>query len=132
VSTDANKTIVRRYIEEVLNQGIVDAADDLVASDFVPHRPGLGGSPGIQAVKEFAAEQRSAAPDWRITIEDMVAEGDRVVVRAFGRGTPTRSYYGMSASDEPVTVPWIAIYRLAQRKIAEMWVCGLPGGSWHE
>jgi predicted ester cyclase len=94
VSTDANKTIVRRYIEEVLNQGIVDAADDLVASDFVPHRPGLGGSPGIQAVKEFAAEQRSAAPDWRITIEDMVAEGDRVVVRAFGRGTPTRSYYG--------------------------------------
>jgi len=121
MSLGTNKAIVRRFIEEVLNDGNLEVSNDLVAEDFIAHPAPTAGPAGLAGVKEFAAAQRAAAPDWHITIQDIFAEGDKVVVRAFGRGTPRRAYFGIAPSKEPITIPWIAMYRVAGGKIAERW-----------
>ncbi len=129
MSTEQNKSIVRRYIEEVLNQGNVDVADEIIAVGYVGRSCTYGSEQersGLDRIKQFAGEQRTAAPDWHITIEEMIAEGDKVVVRAFGSGTPQRVYSRMPAEavGKRITVPWIAIYRLEKGKIVEAWVLG--------
>jgi predicted ester cyclase len=121
MSEETNKRVVRRFIDEVLNAGNIEVSDDLVAEDFVAHPAPTGGLVGLAGVKEFAAAQRAAAPDWHITIQDIFAEGAKVVVRGFGRGTPQRAYFGIAPSKEPITIPWIAMYRVAGGKIAERW-----------
>ena len=124
MSVEQSKAIVRRYIEEVLNRGNLAATDEVIASGFVMHPSRPGQKPGREGVKQFAATQRAVAPDWHITIEDMVAEGDRVAVRATGYGTPAQAFFGIPASSKPLTVPWITIYRLADGMIVEAWVAG--------
>ena len=121
MSEETNKRVVRRFIEEVLNEGNVGVSNDLVAEDFIAHPAPTAGPAGLAGVKEFAAAQRAAAPDWHITIQDIFAEDDKVVVRAFGRGTPQRAYFGIAPSEEPITIPWIALYRVAGGKISERW-----------
>ncbi len=119
--TEANKALVRRFIEEGLNGGDLAVIAEVVADGFVSHPLPPGQAPGRTGVAQFAAEQRAAAPDWRITIADVIAEGDRVAVRATGRGTPTRAYFGLPAAGRRLEVSWIAIYRVEGGKIAERW-----------
>jgi hypothetical protein len=93
-STAANKALVRRYIDEANNRGDLALVDDLLALDYVWH----GGPPSRDALKHFIAWQHASAPDWHITIQDLtiqdlVAEGDRVAVCARprrGRGPKSR------------------------------------------
>ena len=122
VALDAasSKALVRRYVEELLNQGRVEVADDVVAIDYVMH-PARPGPPGREGIKAFAAAQRDAAPDWHITVHEMIAEGDRVVVRATGSGTPQKPFAGL-APHTRVAIDWTAVYRVADGKIAEAWV----------
>jgi predicted SnoaL-like aldol condensation-catalyzing enzyme len=118
-----NKEIVKRFIEEVLNGGDLGAADELVKHDFVSHGWRVEDR-GPAAVKHFAGLQRREAPDWHITIHDLVAEGDRVTVRATGRGTRLVANEMVSAElvGREVAIDWIAIYRMADGQIAERWV----------
>jgi steroid delta-isomerase-like uncharacterized protein len=120
-TADANKALVRRFIEEGLNGGDLAVIEEVVAADFVAHPLPPGQARGRAGVQEFAAEQRAAAPDWHITIADIIAEGDRVAVRATGRGTPTRDFFGIPAAARRLEVSWIAIYRVEGSKIAERW-----------
>jgi predicted ester cyclase len=118
-STDANKALVRRYIDEANNGGNLALVDDLMAPDYVWH----GGPPTRDELKRFIAWQRASAPDWHITIQDMVAEGDRVAVRATARGTRTEESPGVPfPHPRYLELIWIAIYRLAAGRIAEVWV----------
>jgi predicted ester cyclase len=115
----ANKALVRRYIEDANNGGDLALVDDLMAPDYVWH----GGPTTRDELKQFIAWQRASAPDWRIAIQDMVAEGDRVAVRATARGTRTEESVGIPFPEPRyMELTWIAIYRIEDGRIAEVWV----------
>ncbi len=123
MSTEENKAVVRREIEELLNHmGNLDAAEEIIAPDYVSHEPTSGDTRGIEGAKQFAATYRQAFPDLENTIEDMVAEGDKVVVRFRGRGT----HQGETEAFGPPTgkrmeITGITIKRLSEGKIVEAW-----------
>ena len=85
--SETNKALVRRFYDEVMNRGNLDVIDELCTPDVVDHRAQPGLPPGTDGVKHMMAMYRAVFPDLVVTLEDMVAEGDRVVVRWSGRGT---------------------------------------------
>jgi steroid delta-isomerase-like uncharacterized protein len=89
MSTEENKALARREIEEIFSaNGNLDAADEIYAPNYISHQPaGEGDIRGVEAIKEFAAGIREAFPDTEATIEDQIAEGDKVVTRFTSRGT---------------------------------------------
>src|SRR5437899_3278209 len=94
-----NKTLSRHFFQEFWNQKNLAVADELLATNFVDHTPGSppGLPPGPAGHKQFASLYFMAFPDIRATIEDMVAEGDKVVTRWRVQGTNTGSVFGMPA-----------------------------------
>jgi predicted ester cyclase len=88
MSAEENKAVVRREMEELFNHtGILDVADEIIDPNYASYEPTSGETRGIEGAKQFAATYREAFPDLENTIEDMVAEGDKVVVRFRARGT---------------------------------------------
>ena len=91
--SEKNKALVRRELEEVFTRGNLDAAEDIYASDYVSHetatvsRPGSEDIRGVEAARQIAAARREAFPDLTYTIEDQIAEGDKVATRFTARGT---------------------------------------------
>jgi steroid delta-isomerase-like uncharacterized protein len=119
---EANKAISRRVVEEIFNKGRLAAADELVTPDFVGHDPALPqpfrGPDGLRAQAEG---YRSAFPDIRITIEDEIAEGDRVVTRWTARGTHEAELFGIRATGRQATVTGMTIDRIVDGRIVETW-----------
>lgn len=119
-ATEANKALVRRFVEQVFVAGRMDAVDGLVAHDFVPHSwPGTG--PGHDELKGAMSRVFAGLSDVRMTIEDMIAEGDRVVVRLTAHAVQTGEFMGMPASGRAYTIPEIHVFRVADGRIAEHW-----------
>src|SRR5215207_10454783 len=88
VSTEENKVLARRVLEEIFNKGNLDAADELLAPDFVDHDPSMPEDVrGPEGFKEYVSAYRSAFPDLHVQIEDQIAEGDKVTTRWTGTGT---------------------------------------------
>ena len=116
------KALVRREFAEVWNQGNLAAVDAIFAPDYVGHD---SGSPepvrGREALKRFFTEQRAALADLQARIEDLVAEGDRVVVRWTTSGTQQGELLGVPPTGKCVTLTGISILRVAGEQIAEEW-----------
>ncbi len=108
ISTDDNKDVVRRLFDELWGTRNVSAADRFYA-------PG----PQLDGLKRFATELYAAIPDWRVSIDELVAEDDRVVVRWTGRGTNLGSWDGRPPTGLPVTSTGIDIERLVDGMIVE-------------
>jgi predicted ester cyclase len=90
MSTQANTMSMRTIAEEGFQRGNLDALDEVVASDYVEHFPVPPGWPaGLAGLKQFITLTRNAFPDLHYTIEDMIAEGEKVVVRCRATGTQT-------------------------------------------
>jgi steroid delta-isomerase-like uncharacterized protein len=120
--TEANKAISRRVVEEIFNEGRLEAADELVTPDFVGHDPALP-EPfrGPEGLKGQVDGYRAAFPNLRIAIEDEIAEGDRVVTRWSARGTHEAELFGIPATGRQTTVTGITIDRIADGRIVETW-----------
>ena len=118
MSTDTNKAIVRRYLEQVFNEGRSDLIEEFLAEEFDSH---TNLPPGPEGVKMFYAVSIGAFPDQHTTIEDVFAEGDKVVVRATFKATHQGELFGIPPTARSVTMSWISIYRLANGKIVEHW-----------
>jgi steroid delta-isomerase-like uncharacterized protein len=116
-----NKAIVRRYIQEAFNGGNLGIVDELIASNFVDHAGTPGLAPGREGQKQFVAMYRSAFPDLRTTIEDMVAEGDRVVTRWTARGTHSGPLMNIPATGKQVTITGITINQVSGGTIVAGW-----------
>jgi len=119
------KELVRRYREELWNEGNLKVADEILASDcryhiYDPITPLLGTGPerAMKAVVLF----RSAFEDLHITIEDLFAEDDRALVRWTFHGTHTGELFGVLPSRMKITVAGMDMYRVADGKIQEYWV----------
>ena len=119
MSTETNKAIVRRYYDQVWNERRPDLIDEFLAEDFVIYGTDL--APGLEGVKQFYALSLAAFPDQQLTIEDMIAEGDKVVVRATFTGTHQGELFGIPPTGKQVSQSSAAILRLAKGKIVEDW-----------
>ena len=120
MSTEDNKANIRRGYEEGFNQRNLAVFDELMASDYVWHIASTtmqGREPAKQLISRFL----SAFPDGRYTIEDMIAEGDRVVVRQTFRGTHQGDFMGIAPTGKQVTVTEIEIFRVANGRGVENW-----------
>ena len=122
MSTEQNKAIFRRLVDEVINTRNMDAADALMSPDYIGHFPGLPPVQGLEAWKQLASgAYLSAFPDLHSTLEDVVTEGDKVVGRFTSRATHKDPLMGIPASGKPVTFGSIVIQRFADGKIVEEW-----------
>jgi steroid delta-isomerase-like uncharacterized protein len=115
-----NKAIVERFYHEVVNDGNLAVADELMAHDFVEHTNPAGS--GITGFKQFVSGLAMAFPDLHITIEDMVAEGDKVVVRVTVRATHKGTFMGsIAATGKEVTFTGVDIFQISDGKIIGRW-----------
>jgi steroid delta-isomerase-like uncharacterized protein len=123
MSTEENKAVVRREFEEMFNSGgNLGAAEDFYAPDYVGHEPTAGDVRGIEGARQFAENYRAAFPDLEATIEDQLAEGDKVVTRFSVRGTHQGEIEDLGpATGNRMEVMGITIERFAQGKIVEDW-----------
>ncbi len=106
---------------DAANAGDLDALDELLAPDVIDHSAYAGQETGQEGFKEFLAMWRTVFPDLAYTIEDEIAEGDRVVVRWTGRGTHCGNWHQIAPTGKQVTMSGIQINRLADGKIVEDW-----------
>ena len=121
MSVEENKAIAHRIISEFLNEGDLDVADELFAEHFVNHNPGRGTTPDREGLKQFITNVHTAFPDGNTTIEDLISEGDKVVVRVTGRGTHTGDFGIIPATGRQFEVSGISIFRFADGKVVERW-----------
>ncbi|HXF61522.1 MAG TPA: ester cyclase [Caldilineaceae bacterium] len=121
MSTQENKQLARRAFEEVWNQGKLEAIDEIYAPNQVSYGLGMEVPPGAQGLKQFVSIYRAAYPDTHFTVEDVIAEGDKVAVRWTATGTHRGELMGIAPTGKRVTVTGIAISRIENGKIAESW-----------
>ncbi len=119
--SEENKIIIRRIYDEFISQGNINTFDELVSSDVVEHEEMADFSPTAEGVKQFFAMFRSAFPDIRATIDDLIVEGDKVVVRATWSASQKGEFMGVPPSGKSVTFGVIDIFRIANGKVAEHW-----------
>jgi steroid delta-isomerase-like uncharacterized protein len=120
MSPDA-KDITRRFYEEIINKKNVQAIDRFCAPNFVDHNPPPGGKGTLDATKQQFLDLVAAFPDLTMTVQDQIAEGDRVVNRILVRGTHKGEYMGMPGSGKKVEIGGIDILRIVDGKAAERW-----------
>jgi predicted ester cyclase len=118
--SEQNKAVFRRIVDEVFNQGRLATADELGAG-YIEHTPAPGQAPGIEGFKQMVQMLRGAFPDLRVTIEDLIAEGDRVVARMTTSGTHRGEFMGLAPSGKRFTISEIHILRVANGKVLEHW-----------
>jgi catechol 2,3-dioxygenase len=119
---EQNKAIARRWSEELWGQGNLDVADEIIAPDYVRHDPGDPfPARGPEDVKRIVAMLRAMLPDFRLELEDMIAEGDKVVSRYRAIATDTKGYMGRPPTGKQVCTSAIQIFRFAGGKIVESW-----------
>jgi predicted ester cyclase len=128
-----NKALVRRFVEEVLNAGNLDVADELLAPDFVDHDVIPGKVAGIEDVKRNIAELQASFSDYHFSIEEQVAEGDKVVTRTIFNGThDQKEYRGVIPSGARITMETVDINRVVEGKIVEVRHTANTAGFWQQ
>jgi steroid delta-isomerase-like uncharacterized protein len=116
-----NKALVRRYVKEVLNKRNLTLVDELFAPTFIDHDSSMPQAKGPAVVKRLAAIVHSSFPDLHFTIEDMVAEGDRVAYRYSVCGTHENDFMGIAATGKQSSFTGIHICRVANGQLQEEW-----------
>lgn len=114
-----NKAVIQAFIDDVLNQGQIERADDLVKEDFVEFDPLPGQEQGRRGLKAIVSALRSSFPDMHWTVMEMVAEGQKVVTRFVWTGTHRGSFLGVRATGRKVEVKGVVIDRLEDGKMAD-------------
>jgi steroid delta-isomerase-like uncharacterized protein len=124
MSTEENKAFMRRFYEGVFNQKNLAAIDDFLAPNFFNHSASQLGlvSGDLEHVRQFVGAVMQSFPDLHYTVEDMVAEGDKVVTRLTLSGTQQGDFMGIPATGKHATVSDIEIFRIAGGKAVECWV----------
>ncbi len=120
MAAQENKAIARQAYEAI-NRKNLDTLDEVVASDMTDHDPGPGQAPGLEGLKQLLASLNSAFPDYHVDVEDMIAEGDKVVARLSTSGAHQGEFMGIAPTGNRVVVSGIEILRIAEGKIVELW-----------
>ena len=122
MSSEQNKAIARQLIEEVFNQGNISLIDTLLATDFIEHEELPPGVPsGREAPKQLTTMLRSAFPDFKATINDLIAEDDKVVIHMTWNGTQQGEFMGIPPTGKRISIGIFDILRIAEGQIVEHW-----------
>ena len=117
-----NKKTVRRFLEEVINLGNQRLADELLAENFVDHNPLPGLPPNREGFKQSFVIFRNTFPDMHYTIEDIIAEEDKVVIRWTATGTQRGELMGIPPTGKNISVTGMDIFRITDGNLAELWL----------
>ena len=117
--TQDNSTIVRRFVDEVINQGKMESAREFVWGDVVEQVPLPGQGPGLEGLKDILTAMRTAFPDIDFAIKEQISEGDKVASRFEWTGTHKAAFMGIPATGRPVRVWGIVIDRLVEGRIKD-------------
>jgi len=120
MSIEENKNIVRRY-QGIYNSNDLDALDEVVAEKLITPKIMPGMLPGLKGAKRVHEITLIGMPDWSTAIDDLIAEGDKVVARITMTGTHTGDFWGMPATGNAVNFTGVYIVRIKDKKIAEHW-----------
>ena len=118
--TGQNKDVVRRFLAEA-SRGNVAVMDEVFAATFVNHTPTADTSPDLAGYKQTVTAMLAAFPDFAVTVEDAVAEGDTVAVRVTLRGTHRGPLLGIPPTGKPIEIVGMSLWRLADGRISERW-----------
>jgi steroid delta-isomerase-like uncharacterized protein len=122
MSVEQNKALFRRLVEEVFNKGNVSTIDEFLAPNFVEREVLPPGTPsGREGVKQLTMMFRTAFPDFNVSIDDMIAEGDKIVARTTWSGTQKGEFMGIPSSGKRVSFDVIDIIRISEGKGVEHW-----------
>ena len=117
-----NKTILRRFFEEIFNEQNLAVADEIVAVDYINHNAAPGETPGREGLKQFVAYLHSGNEGIHFVIEDQVAEGEKVVTRWTATATHTGEFAGIPATGKAFSLTAINIHRVVDGQIQEGWL----------
>ena len=120
MSAEANKSLVRRFYDEVLNAHRIDVLDTLALADYTEHDPLPGQRDGLVGLKDRVSMLIQGLPS-TYTVEDIVAEGDRVVVRWRNAGVHSGQFMGIPPTGRSFDIAGIDIYRIENDRVAEHW-----------
>ena len=118
--SELNKALVRRYYDEVLNQRRLQVFDELASPNFVSYLTS-GDYINLQVYKQAIAGSLAAMPDLQVSIQDQIAEGEKVVTRWMVKGTPQVEFAGIKPTGKAVTITAIHIHRVQDGKLVEHW-----------
>lgn len=121
MSTEDNKTLMRRFIEEVFNKKNLSAIDELIAPNHIDHSAAASLPVGPEGYRQAIGMMLTGFPDLHVTVEDVIAEGDKVVVRLTMRGTQQGAFGSIPPTGKQVAVSTIDMVRIEGGKIAEEW-----------
>jgi predicted ester cyclase len=125
MSTESNKAIARRWHTDLWGGGDLDRAlalaEQIVAADYVDHAMPPGLAPGIAGLKQQLRIFYTGLPDIYSTADELIGEGDKVVVRWHGGGTHNGEFFGIPPTGAAATTTGIHIFRIADSKIVEHW-----------
>ena len=121
MSTEDNKSLVRRYLDEVWQKGNVMAADEFLAPNYRRYLSPTAAPLDVAGQKQRLAGFRAAFPDIQITLEDIFAEGDRVAFRSTMRGTHQGAFLGLAPTGRAVTVSLVDVMRVENGRLVEHW-----------
>lgn len=117
-----NKRLVRRFVYEVWHQGNLDLIDEIVAADYVRHDPAWPEEVrGRDGLRQYMSTVRQAFADLQVTIEEIIAEGDKVVVRWRAKGTHQDDFMGIRATWRGMALLGMSMHRIESGQIAETW-----------
>src|ERR1700761_4068835 len=117
--SEQNADIIRRFVDEVITRGNIDAASQFAWEDVVEQVPLPGQGPGLDGLKDVIRGMRSAFPDIVFSIEEQVSEGEKVASRFEWTGTHQGDFFGVPATGRSVRVWGVVIDRLEQGRIKE-------------
>jgi len=118
----ANKELLQRFYKEVYVDWNMEVADEVLSPRFISHDWPEGGPSGPKAFRDYYSAIRSAVPDARYEVDDMIGENDKVVVRWRMLGTHEGAFGDMPASGKSIVLKGIAIYRVEAGRLMERWV----------
>lgn len=119
--SEQNKAVARRFYEEVFNRKNVNAIDDLCAPDFKDHSPMPGQGSGAKGVKDMFSTYIKAFPDLRLTVEEMISEGDVVAARFSGEGTHKGEIFGAAPTGKRISFHGIDMLHFKNGKVTDAW-----------
>ena len=132
-SEEKNKALVRHLLEEAVNQGNLEVADELLAPEFVDHDLVPGKVADIEDLKRWVAELQASFSDYHFSIEEQIAEGDKVVTRTIFNGThDQKEYRGVVPSGTRITMETVNIHRVIEGKIVEARHTANTAGFWQQ
>ena len=121
MSADEMKNVIRRHLEEMWHEGKLEIAEEICAENLTYHDPASSAAISLASYKEYITAVRTAFPDLRYVVYDMISEGDKVMVRWCFEGTQKGAIRGIRPTDRHVSFTGMSLYTIENGKITEAW-----------